>query len=128
MRAAGMWIIDATEDERRRDGYDARTFFFIGKPAKSIVPESGGKDVYQFNYRWKALRSPPPDNLCVDEIVEIADGLYLGKLLYATNVLRGWDPRVDPSQYAYRLFGYFRLMNERWHEVRVGLGFDLENT
>lgn len=128
MEAAGMWIIDASEDERRREGYDARTFFFIGKPARSIVPESRGKDVYQLNYRWKALRSPPPDNLCIDELVGIADGLYLGKLLYATHVLRRWDATVDPAEYAYRLFGYFLLMNERWHEVRVGLGFDLEDT
>jgi hypothetical protein len=128
MDAIGMWIIDATEDERRRDGYDARTFFFIGKPAKSVVPESGRTDVYQFNYRWKALRTPPPDYLCVDEIVAIADGLYLGKLLYATNVLRGWDPQVDPSEYGYRLFGYFLLMNEPWHALRVQLGFDLDNT
>jgi hypothetical protein len=128
MTAVGMWIIDATEDERRRDGYDARTFFFIGKPARSIVPESRGKDVYQFNYRWKPLRSPPPDNLCIDEIVAIADGLYLGKLLYATNVLRSWTPRTDTSEYAYRLFGYFLLMNERWQALRVQLGFDLDNT
>ncbi len=128
MEVAGMWIIDATEDERRRDGYDARTFFFIGKPAKSIVPESAGKEVYQFNYRWKALRSPPPDYLCVDEIVRIAEGLYLGKLLYATDVLRGWDPKLDPAKYRYRLFGYFLLMDQAWHELRVRLGFDLDNT
>jgi hypothetical protein len=128
MEAIGMWIVDATDDERRRDGYDARTFFFIGKRARSIVPESGGKDVYQFNYRWKALRSPPPDYLCVDEIVAIADGLFLGKLLYATNVLKSWDPRVDPSEYAYRLFGYFLLMTPPWHALRLQLGFDLDNT
>jgi len=126
MEAAGMWITRATDEERRRDGYDARTFFFIGKPAKSLGPRTA-RDVYQFNYRWGPLRTPPPDNLCIDEIVEIADGLFLGKLLYATNLLRHWDPSLDPSAYAYEVFGYFLLMEEPWHALRVQLGFDMDN-
>lgn len=128
MDLAGLWVVEATEEERRRDGYDARTFFFVGKPARSIVPESSGKEVYQFNYRWKALRSPPPDNLCIDEIVEIADGLHLGKLLYATNFLKRWDPGADPAEFRYRLFGYFLLMDASWHALRTSLGFDLDDT
>jgi len=128
MDLAGMWVEEATAEERRADGYDARAFFFVGKQAGSVLPGSGGKRVYQFNYRWKALRTPPPDNLCVDELVRIADGLYLGKLIYATELLRAWDPAAPPAAYAYRLFGYFLLMDDEWHALRLRLGFDLDNT
>lgn len=123
-----MWIEEATEEERRRYGYEAKTFFFIGKVAKSIVPENKGKAVFQFNYRWKALRTPPPDNFCVDELVRIATGLYLGKLIYATELLKLWDPGTDPFAYKYKLFGYFLLMDEEWHARRLRIGFDLDNT
>lgn len=128
MKLAQVWIEDATEEERRRYGYEAKAFFFIGKVAKSIVPENKGKSVYQFNYRWKALRTPPPDNFCVDELVRIADGLYLGKLIYATELLKPWDPSTDPFAYKYKLFGYFLLMDEEWHTRRLRIGFDLDNT
>ncbi|MCL4498799.1 MAG: hypothetical protein M1335_00945 [Chloroflexi bacterium] len=124
---AGMWIEDATDDERKKLGYEAKTFFFIGKQAISIMPENKGKVVYQFNYRWKGLRTPPPDNFCVDELVQIADGLYLGQLIYATEILRPWDPGIDPFTYNYKLFGYFLLMDEEWHARRLRIGFDLDN-
>ena len=127
MELVGGWMEEATDEERLRYGYDARCFFFIGKSAKSIVPENKGKQVFQFNYRWKALRTLPPDNFCVDEIVQIAEGLYLGKLIYATELLRPWDPETDPSAYKYRLFGYFLLMDEEWHARRLRIGFDLDD-
>lgn len=128
MELANMWIEEATEEERRRYGYEAKTFFFIGKLAKSIVQENKGKTVFQFNYRWKSLRTPPPDNFCVDELVRIADGLYLGKLIYATELLKSWDPVADPFAYRYKLFGYFLLMDEEWHARRLRIGFDPDNT
>ena len=118
---------EATDEERLRFGYDSRCLFFIGKAARSIVPENKGKPVFQFNYRWKALRPLPPDNFCVDEIVQIAQGLYLGKLIYATELLLPWDPKTDPSAYKYKLFGYFLLMDEEWHALRLRIGFDLDN-
>ncbi len=127
MKLVGGWMEDASNEERLRYGYDARCFFFIGKPARSIVPENKGKQVFQFNYRWKALRTLPPDNFCIDEIVQIAQGLYLGKLIYATELLLPWDPRTDPSAYKYRLFGYFLLMDEEWHARRLRIGFDLDD-
>jgi hypothetical protein len=127
MKLVGGWMEDATDEERLRYGYDARCFFFIGKPARSIVPENKGKEVFQFNYRWKALRTLPPDNFCIDEIVQIAQGLYLGKLIYATELLLPWDPKTDPSAYKYKLFGYFLLMDEEWHARRLRIGFDLDN-
>ena len=128
MQVMGMWLEDATQEERRSYGYHGHAFFLIGKKARTIMQENKGKTVFQFNYRWKALRTPPPDNLCIDEIVQIAEGLYLGKLIYATNLLKPWDPQADPSDYRYALFGYFLLMDEEWHARRLRIGFDLDNT
>ena len=127
MKLIGGWMEEATDEERLRFGYDSRCLFFIGKAARSIVPENKGKPVFQFNYRWKALRTLPPDNFCVDEIVQIAQGLYLGKLIYATELLLPWDPKTDPSAYKYKLFGYFLLMDEEWHARRLRIGFDLDD-
>ena len=118
---------EATEEERQLHGYDEKTFFFIGKPAKSVLPANRGKSVFQFNYRWEALRNPIPDCFCIDELVQIADGLYLGRVFYATNVLEPWVPSTDPSIYNYQLFEYFLLMDEEWHARRVHIGYDLEN-
>ena len=65
---------------------DIPTFFFIGRRYKpSLLPENKGKKVFQFNYRWEALKNIPPDCFCIDEIVQIADGLYRGQLIYATD-------------------------------------------
>ena len=127
MELVGAWIEDATEQEQRLFGFQAHSFFFIGKAAESILTENDGKRIFQFNYRWKKLRTPPPDNFCVDEIVQIAEGLYLGQLIYATNLLKPWDPLTNPKDYDYRLFGYFLLMDEEWHARRLRIGFDLEN-
>ena len=127
MGLSGAWMEDATDEDRRRFGYDASSFFFIGKKATSILPEQQGKSVFQFNYRWQELSTRPPDNFCIDEIVQIADGLYLGKLIYATELLLPWDPETSPSAYKYKLFGYFLLMDEEWHALRLRIGFDLDN-
>jgi hypothetical protein len=127
MQLVGAWIEDATEQEQRQFGFQAHSFFFIGKAAASILPENEGKRIFQFNYRWKKLRTPPPDNFCIDEIVQIAEGLYLGKLIYATALLKPWDPLTNPMDYDYRLFGYFLLMDQEWHFRRLRIGFDLEN-
>jgi hypothetical protein len=122
-------IEDATPDEKARYGYDAHTFFFIGRPNKtSMLPENKGKKVYQFNYRWKPLKNIPPDCFCIDEITQIAEGLYLGLLIYATDWLKPWDPQTPVGDYKYKLFGYFLLMDEQWHQRRLRIGFDLQNT
>jgi hypothetical protein len=125
MEVMQMPLVPAGADERERHGYDAKTFFFVAKPASSIHPENVGKQVIQFNYRWKALRNPPPDLYCIDELVQIADGLYLGQVFYATELLAPWDPARPPSGYRYELFEYFLLMDREWHERRLALGFDL---
>ena len=129
MKIATVRMEDSTPDEKRRFGFDAHTFFFIGRPNRpSMLPENKGKKIYQFNYRWKPLRNIPPDCFCIDEITQIADGLYLGLLIYATDWLKPWNPATSITEYKYRLFGYFLLMDEDWHALRMRIGFDLENT
>ncbi len=129
MKLAGVRMEDASAEEKRLYGFDAHTFFFIGRPNRtSMLPENKGKKVYQFNYRWKPLKNIPPDCFCIDEIAQIADGLYLGLLIYATDWLKPWDPATDIKAYKYRLFGYFLLMDEDWHALRLRIGFDLEDT
>jgi hypothetical protein len=119
--------VAATDEERRRHGYDATCFFFIARHASSVLAENYGRPVFQFNYRWKRLHTPPPDNYCMDEVVQIADGLYLGQLTYATRWWLRWKPSRDPASYRYRVFGYFLLMDEEWHARRLQLGFDPGN-
>ena len=128
-KLAGVRMEDATPEEHQQYGYDAHTFFFIGRPNKpSMLPENKGKKIYQFNYRWKPLRNIPPDCFCIDEIAQIAEGLYLGLLIYATDWLKPWDPQTPIEEYKYKLFGYFLLMDEEWHQRRLRIGFDLSNT
>jgi len=61
-----------------------------------------------------------------DEIAQVADGLYLGQLIYATDWLKPWDPQTPIEEYKYKLFGYFLLMDEEWHQRRLRIGFDLQ--
>ena len=127
MKLADVWMEDVPADEAREFGYDLKCFFFIGRQAESVNRHNKGKTVFQFNYRWPNLKTIPPDCYCVDELVQIADNLYLGQLMYATELLMEYDPLKDPAEYKYRLFGYFLLMDEAWHRVRLDIGFDLEN-
>jgi hypothetical protein len=83
--------------------------------------------VFQFNYRWKALRNPIPDRFCIDELVQIADGLYLGQVFYSTNWLEPYSPTTDIARYKYDLFEYFVVMDEEWHAERLKIGYDLVN-
>ncbi|MDD5093497.1 MAG: hypothetical protein PHV74_03835 [Dehalococcoidia bacterium] len=128
MKVAGLWTEDPAPEEKKAFGIDLKSFFFIGRQAASVNAENRGKQVFQFNYRWPNLRTFPPDNYCLDELVQIADGLYLGELMYATELLKKYDPDKDPSEYQYRNFGYFLLMDEEWHRRRLAIGFDLDNT
>lgn len=127
MKLAKVWSEEVSPEEARRFGYDLKNFFFVAHQADSVDPQTPGKKVFQFNYRWPKLRSIVPDRYCLDELVQIAEGLYLGKLMYATNVLKEYDPSVDPKEYRYGHFGYFLLMDDAWHRVRLDIGFDMEN-
>lgn len=89
---------------------------FIAGKAKSVDPKNPDKEVFQLNYRWKKLENLPPNKYLIDEIVLIADGLYLGQLLYATeHLLEDYDPERSPHEYKYENFGYFLLMDDEWN-------------
>ena len=124
MKLAGVWIEEVPAEETTKFGYDAKSYFFIARKGVSINEENKGKKDFLFNYRWPELRTFPPDNYCIDELVKIAEGLYLGQLIYATELLKKFDPKEDPSTYKYRLFGYFLLMDEDWQRRRLAIGFD----
>ena len=124
MKLANVWMEDVPTEESARFGYDTKSYFFIAHQGISINEANKGKKDFLFNYRWPKLRTLPPDNYCIDELVKIADGLYLGQLIYATELLKKFDPKEDPSAYKYRLFGYFLLMDEDWQRRRLAIGFD----
>lgn len=124
MNLAGMWSEPVPKEESLKYGYDRKSFFFIAHQARSINDENRGKKVFQFNYRWPGLRTFPPDNYCIDELVMLADGLYLGQLIYSTEMFAKYDPARDPSAYTYRVFGYFLLMDKDWQKRRLEIGFD----
>ena len=125
MRRLHIWLEDATAEERQNRDYDVKGFFFIGKEGISVNPANRGRAVYQFNYRWPSLKTFPPDNYCVDEVVQVADGLYLGQLLYATNLTKEYSPSADSAEYKYGNFGYFLIMDDDWQERRVEIGFEV---
>jgi hypothetical protein len=127
MKLAHIWTEPASQAESVKCGYDLKNFFFIAHTGTSVNKACPGKRIYQFNYRWPKLHTIPPDCFCLDEMVQLADGLYLGQLMYATDWRKPYDPRQRPEAYGYGLFGYFLLMDEAWHQLRLRLGFDLEN-
>ncbi|HFE37779.1 MAG TPA: hypothetical protein ENK06_05085, partial [Gammaproteobacteria bacterium] len=57
---------------------------FIANLGHSCVPEMNNKAVYQLNYRWDKLKPAFPMTKLIDEVVQIADGIYLGQLIFAT--------------------------------------------
>ena len=128
MQVAGIWMEEASSYEKRTYGFDMKSFFFIGREGTSVNKENKGKQIFLINYRWPKLRTFPPDCYCMDELVQIAEGLYLGQLNYATELFKEYDPTVDPYEYEHRCFGYFLLMDEDWHKRRLKIGFDLDNT
>ena len=127
MKLAGIWSEPVPVEEAGKYGYDLKSFFFIARKGTSINEENKGKKVFQFNYRWPKLRTFPPDNFCIDELVRVAEGLYLGQLIYATELFRKYDPSEGPAAYKYRVFGYFLLMDDEWHRRRREIGLDPYN-
>jgi hypothetical protein len=125
MDKLGMVVEYPNEKERDEDIY-VKSFFFIAANNKSINPGNNGKEVLQFNYRWLELHTITPDDLCIDELVRIADGLYLGQLLYSTEPTLPYDPDRDPADYKYENFGYFMLMDDDWHSIKEFIAFDTE--
>lgn len=104
-------------------------YCFLGAAdQQSILPmnsgDSGIKRVFQFHYRFPLIGGPIPIGFCLDELVEIADGLYLGQLIYSTALDVPFNSSVSASEYRYQLFGYFLLMDDDWEHHRQAIKLD----
>lgn len=114
-----MRLKDAPQEEKQTFGYDKKGGLFIARRARSVDPKKLRSEVFQLNYRWKRLGNPPPLKYLVDEIVQIADGLYIGPLFFATvHLLAAYDPNLNPAEYNYENFGYFLLMDDDWNREK----------
>jgi len=104
-------------------------YIFLGTDDReSILTMNNGpekkKTVFQFHYRYPMIGGPTPIGFCLDELVEIADGLYLGQLIYSTALDVPFHSSVDPDKYKYQLFGYFLLLDDAWQYHRLAIGLD----
>ncbi|OPY90498.1 MAG: hypothetical protein A4E72_00611 [Syntrophus sp. PtaU1.Bin208] len=105
-------------------------YIFLGvADRESILPMNNDgekkKRVFQFHYRYPLIGGPAPIGLCLDELVEIAEGLFLGQLIYSTVPQIPFHSSVDPAEYKYQLFGYFLLLDNAWERHRQAIGFDI---
>ena len=104
-------------------------YVFLGAAGQeSILPMNNGseqkKGVFQFHYRYPMIGGPAPIGYCLDELVEIADGLFLGQLIYATKLNLPFHSSLNPSEYKYQLFGYFLLLDDDWQRHRLAIQLD----
>ncbi|MDO8948268.1 MAG: hypothetical protein Q7U88_14105 [Desulfocapsaceae bacterium] len=105
-------------------------YIFLGVAGReSILPMNNEgekkKKVFQFHYRYPMIGGPAPIGFCLDELVEIADGLFLGQLIYATALDVPYHSSVDPAEYKYQLFGYFLLLDDVWQYHRQAINLDV---
>lgn len=118
-------LADAGPSPFVRQGY---TFLGVSD-RESILPMNNDgerkKQVFQFHYRYPMVGGPAPIGTCLDELVEIAEGLFLGQLIYSTVPLEPFHTSVDPAKYKYQLFGYFLLLDNDWERHRQAIGFDV---
>ncbi len=104
-------------------------YCFLGvADQESILPMNNSaeasKHVFQFHYRFPLIGGPVPIGYCLDELVEIADGLFLGQLIYSTALDEPFHSATDPSEYKYQLFGYFLLLDNDWERHRQAIKLD----
>jgi hypothetical protein len=109
--------------------FERQGYCFLGAADReSILPMNNGdngiKPVFQFHYRFPMIGGPVPIGFCLDELVEIADGLFLGQLIYATALDVPFHSSVDPSEFKYQLFGYFLLLDDDWERHRQAINLD----
>ena len=103
---------------------------FLGVADQSSVLSTNNgiskkKRVFQFHYRFPMLGGSFPIGLCLDELVELAEGLFLGQLIYSTLPFEPYHSSVDPRRYKYQLFGYFLLLDDEWERHRQAIGLDI---
>ncbi len=107
---------NAAPDEQEKFGHQKNGGYIIAVKGPSIYPQTD-REVFILNYRWKKLANKPPLCWLIDEVVQIADGLYLGQILSATRrLLRLYDPSRPSADYAYQTFGYFLMFSRDWNE------------
>jgi hypothetical protein len=104
-------------------------YCFLGMANQdSLLPMNnsnlGNKRVFQFHYRFPMIGGPVPIGYCLDELVEIADGLFLGQLIYSTALDVPFHSSVDSKEYKYQLFGYFLLLDDDWEHHRQAIKLD----
>lgn len=120
-------LADAGPSPFVRQGY---TFLGVSD-RESILPMNNDgekkKRVFQFHYRYPMIGGPAPIGTCLDELVEIAEGLFLGQLIYSTVPSIPFHTSVDAAEYKYQLFGYFLLLDNTWERHRQAIGFDVNN-
>jgi len=120
-------LADAGPSPFARQGY-----IFLGvSERESILPMNHGaqkKRVFQFHYRYPMVGGALPIGMCLDELVEIAQGLYLGQLIYTTDPFTPFHSSTDSSEYHYQLFGYFLLLDNTWEHHRRAIGFDMNTS
>jgi hypothetical protein len=109
--------------------FERQGYAFLGvADQESILPMNSGdgekKRVFQFHYRYPMIGGPAPIGFCLDELVEIADGLFLGQLIYSTALHLPFHSGVDTGKYDYQLFGYFLLLDDEWERHRQAIGLD----
>ena len=105
-------------------------YIFLGVADRESIlamnnSDESRKRVFQFHYRYPMIGGPAPIGTCLDELVEIAEGLFLGQLIYSTVPLKPFHTSVDPAEYKYQLFGYFLLLDNTWERHRRAIGFDV---
>jgi hypothetical protein len=93
--------------------FERQGYCFLGAADReSILPMNNGDNGIK------------PVGFCLDELVEIADGLFLGQLIYATALDVPFHSSVDPSEFKYQLFGYFLLLDDDWERHRQAINLD----
>ncbi len=107
---------DAPPEEKKKYGHEKNGRHMIAVKGPSVYPKTN-RDVFILNYRWKNLANKAPLRWLIDEVVQIAEGLYLGQILSATRRLLGpYDPARPPADYAYQTFAYFLMFSEDWNK------------
>ena len=115
--------------EQSSSPFTRQGYVFLGAAnQQSILPMNNGEDknkvVFQFHYRYPMIGGAVPIGFCLDELVQIADGLFLGQLIYSTALTTPFHSSADPAQYKYQLFGYFLLLDDDWEHHRQAIGLD----
>src|SRR3569623_298052 len=112
-----LWgLKQASEAERLHFGYDRNGGHFAGHRAPSVYSGTR-REVFRLNYRYHGFGNQWPLHYLIDELVQIADGLYLGQVLFATDHLgETYDPAAPDAHYRYQHFGYFLLLRPQWDE------------